>query len=305
MDATTLVNGQLASKLDVQDRGLAYGDGVFETMALVQGQVQLWPGHRQRLMTGLMTLGLVIDKASAGDLINVIIGDIKAAYALFGYPKGVIKVTVTRGSGGRGYAAPSVPRPTRIVSMLPWPQGRSQLSTGGVCVRMCQHRWSSNVALAGMKHLNRLDQVLARNEWTDATIHEGIMLNQEGRVISGVMSNIFIQMDDQLITPQLDQCGINGTMAQAVKAIAQQCGIGLIERQVEVDTLLNAEAAFFTNSINGIWPVVALLPYSPPASSASKPSIPATRWPISPLILQLQQALALHLSEQLAVGDLC
>jgi hypothetical protein len=91
MDATTLVNGQLASKLDVQDRGLAYGDGVFETMALVQGQVQLWPGHRQRLMTGLMTLGLVIDKASAGDLINVIIGDIKAAYALFGYPKGVIR----------------------------------------------------------------------------------------------------------------------------------------------------------------------------------------------------------------------
>jgi 4-amino-4-deoxychorismate lyase len=305
MDATTLVNGQLSSTIDVRDRGLAYGDGVFETMALAQGQVQLWQGHRQRLITGLMSLGLVTDKARAGTLVKAIVDDIKAAYALFGQPQGVIKVTVTRGSGGRGYAVPSSPCLTRIVSMLPWPKGRSQLSKDGVCVQMCRHRWSTNVALAGVKHLNRLDQVLARNEWTDANIHEGIMLNQEGHVISGVMSNIFIQMDGQLITPQLDQCGINGTMAQIVRLIAQQCGVDLIERQVSLDALLNAEAAFFTNSINGIWPIVALLPYSPQASAAPKPTIPATRWPISPLILRLQQALELCLSEQLAVGDLC
>ena len=305
MDATTLVNGHVSSTLDVRDRGLAYGDGVFETMALDQGQVQLWQGHRQRLITGLVTLGLVADEASAGHLVKAIVDDIKAAYTHYGHPQGVIKVTVTRGNGGRGYAAPSSPCPTRIVSMLPWPQGRSHLSKDGVCVQMCQHRWSTNVALAGLKHLNRLDQVLARNEWTDANIHEGIMLNQEGHVISGVMSNIFIQMDGQLITPQLDQCGISGTMAQIVRTIAQQCGIVLIERQVSLEALLNADAAFFTNSINGIWPMVALLPFSPQASATSKPTITATRWPISPLILRLQHALELCLSKQLAVGDLC
>ena len=305
MDATTLVNGQLSSTLDVRDRGLAYGDGVFETIALSHGQVQLWQAHRQRLSTGLMTLGLVADAASASHLVNAIVDDIQTAYALFGHSQGVIKVTVTRGNGGRGYAAPSSPRPTRIVSMLPWPQDRSELSNEGVCVQMCQHRWSTNAALAGVKHLNRLDQVLARNEWTDVNIHEGIMLNQEGDVISGVMSNLFIQVDGQLITPQLDQCGINGTMAQMVKAIAKQCGISLIERQVTLEALLNADAAFFTNSINGIWPIVSLLPCSPQGNTTITSAIPATRWPISELINRLKQALALRLAEQLPVGDLC
>jgi len=96
MDATTLVNGKPSHTLDVRDRGLAYGDGVFETIALKQGQVQLWQGHQQRLVTGLMTLGIVVDEAAAVNLVNSIVDDIKIAYLLFGHPQGVIKITITR-----------------------------------------------------------------------------------------------------------------------------------------------------------------------------------------------------------------
>ena len=297
MDATTLVNGQPSNTLDVSDRGLAYGDGVFETIALSQGQVQLWHHHKQRLITGLITLGIVSDEASALTLISSIVADIKAAYLLFPHPQGVIKIIVTRGSGGRGYRAPNLPLPNRIVSIMPWPSGRSHLSSGGVRVRICQHRWSTNTALAGVKHLNRLDQVMARNEWNDDNIHEGIMLNQVGGVISGVMSSLFIEIDGALITPKLDQCGINGTMAQVVHVIANQFGIPLVQQEVTLEMLLYADAVFVTNSLNGIWPVVELV--------SETPNIDSTEWPISALTKKFQEALTQKLSEQLAVGDLC
>jgi 4-amino-4-deoxychorismate lyase len=299
MDITTLVNGQSSHVLDVRDRGLAYGDGVFETIALKQGQVQLWQAHRHRLSTGLMTLGIVADEAAALSLINTIVDDIKAAYLLFDRPDGVIKIIVTRGFGGRGYAAPIAPLPTRIVYMMPEPSGRSQLSSEGVRVRLCQHCWSNNAALAGIKHLNRLDQVMARSEWTDVNIHEGIMLNQDGLVISGVMSNLFIEMDGVLITPLLDQCGINGTMAELVCATAKQLGIKLVQHEVTFDALLNADSVFITNSLNGIWPIIELAPY--PAQGNEIP----TFWPISPLINRFQNLIAQHLSEQMTVADLC
>ena len=300
MDITTLVNGQSSPALDVRDRGLAYGDGVFETIALKQGQVQLWPSHRQRLATGLLALSIVADETAALTLVNAIINDIKVAYSLFGRSDGVIKIIVTRGSGGRGYAVPMLPQPTRIVYMMPEPSGRSELSSEGVRVRLCQHRWSSNVALAGIKHLNRLDQVMARSEWNDVNIHEGIMLDQDGLVISGVMSNLFIEADGMLITPKLDQCGINGTMAELVGAIAKQSGIKLVQRDVTFDALLNADAVFITNSLNGIWPVIEFTP----DTAQTEPNAVATFWPISPLINKFQKIISQHLSTQMTVADL-
>lgn len=309
MDATTLVNGQLSSHLDVWDRGLAYGDGLFETVALNHGQVQLWPLHRQRLMSGLLSLKLVKDATAAAYLVQLIMQDIQAAYALFEASQGVIKVIVTRGSGGRGYAAPSIVLPTRIVIFSGWPQGRGQLASDGVSAKVCQHRWSSNRALAGIKHLNRLDQVMARNEWTDPKVHEGIMLSQEGYVISGVMSNLFIQTNGGLITPRLDQCGIHGTMAQQVSAIAKQLGISVLVQDITLDELVTADGVFFTNSLNGIWPLVALLPDKAIAKSkltlASSSAAAGANWVISPLINKLQKVLRLSLAEQSRVGDLC
>ena len=309
MDATTLVNGQPSTLIDVRDRGPAYGDGLFETIALINGQVQLWQFHRQRLSSGLLSLGLVSDAEAAASMVDFIVQDIQAAYALFDTPQGVIKVTVTRGVGGRGYAPPSAIKPTRIVALLPWPLGRKHLSSKGVTAQVCQHRWSSNRALAGIKHLNRLDQVMARKEWTDVNIHEGIMLNQQGYVMSGVMSNLFIQVNGALIMPKLDECGIHGTMAQQVCVIAKQSWINIIERAVTLDDLVTAEGVFFTNSLNGIWPLAELLPHVTKASDkltvASSLAGEGVFWVISPLIHKLQRLLKLSLSEQSTVGELC
>lgn len=293
MDSITLVNGRPSVMVDALDRGLAYGDGLFETISLVQGQVQLWQAHKQRLIAGLMSLGIVLDKACAEVLLNTIALELKAAYLLFDHPDGVIKITVTRGSGGRGYAAPASPTLLRIISVMPWPKGRELLSSEGVSVGLCQHRWSHNTALAGIKHLNRLDQVLARSEWVDESIHEGIMLNQDGGVVSGAMSNLFIEVDGMLITPKLDQCGIKGTMAQHISAIAQNCGINVLHQPVSLNELIKADAVLMTNSINGIWPVIALL------------ADVCTQWPISKLTIRLQKALAKDLSHQPQVSDIC
>ena len=297
MQAVTLVNGSHNLGLDALDRGLAYGDGVFETIALRQGQVQLWQGHCQRLTKGLLRLGLVPDAASAAALVSTLIADVKAAYPGFEAVDGVLKITLTRGVGGRGYAAPQVSQCTRIVTLAPWPSGREGLSTAGVNSRLCCHPWSVNAALAGLKHLNRLDQVMARNEWQDPDIHEGFMLDPEANIISGVMSNVFIEQQGCLLVPALDQCGIAGVMAQEVRHIAEQAGINVKVGQINIAALLNADAVFMTNSLNGIWPVVNLRPSTCQTKTHS--------WPISDLTVTLQQSLAVRLSQQPLVSQLC
>ncbi|HIG37056.1 MAG TPA: aminodeoxychorismate lyase [Oceanospirillaceae bacterium] len=297
MQAVTLVNGSYNQGLDALDRGFAYGDGVFETIAVRQGQVQLWQGHCQRLTKGLLRLGLAADAAAASGLVTRLISDIKAAYWLFEAADGVLKITLTRGVGGRGYAAPQVSQCTRVVTLTPWPSGREGLSIAGVNSRLCCHPWSLSSALAGLKHLNRLDQVMARNEWQDPHIHEGFMLDPEHNVISGVMSNVFIEQQGCLIVPQLDQCGIAGVMAQEVRVIAEQADINVKAGRINVAALLNADAVFMTNSLNGIWPVVNLRP----STSHTKPH----SWFISDLTVSLQQSLATRLSQQPLVSELC
>jgi 4-amino-4-deoxychorismate lyase len=297
MHAVTLVNGSHNPGLDPLDRGLAYGDGVFETIALQHGQVQLWQGHCQRLTKGLLRLGLAADAAAASALVTRLTSDIQAAYRLFEAADGVLKITITRGVGGRGYVAPLVSQCTRIVTLAPWPTGREGLAGAGVNSRLCCHPWSLNSVLAGLKHLNRLDQVMAGNEWQDPHIHEGFMLDPDANIISGVMSNVFIEQQGRLIVPLLDQCGIAGVMAQEVRVIAEQAGINVKAGRINVTALLNADAVFMTNSLNGIWPVVNLRP------STSNPK--SHSWPISDLILGLQQSLATRLLQQPLVSELC
>lgn len=297
MDAITFVNGQQTHCLNAHDRGLAYGDGVFETIAIKHGQVQLWQAHQRRLIKGLLTLGIFVNKASAAGFIKTIITDIQQAFLLYGHQQAVLKITVTRGLGGRGYLAPSTPQPTRIIAITPWPRDRSQLAETGVNVRICQHNWSHNAALAGLKHLNRLDQVMARNEWEDEHIHEGIMLNLHGNVISGVMSNVFIESNGGLITPKLDQCGIAGVMAKEICAIAKQNNIAVEHKNIPLKTFINTGSPFLSNSLNGIWPINTLEPHA----GFSHP----THWVKSTLIGFLQAAVATRLSAQPAVSELC
>lgn len=272
-----LVNGQSQSQVSIQDRGLAYGDGLFETIAISGDKVQFWPQHWQRLALGLNRLGFSCD---IGQLKGALETDIKAVLGANHLPQSVLKITITRGAGGRGYLPSADLQPTRIVQLSPWPAGREHIAASGIHARLCQHPWGDNKALAGLKHLNRLDQVLARQEWQDDTIHEGIMLNQQGHVQSGVMSNVFVEIEGQLYTPNNASAGINGIMADQVQLLAKQLGIAVIKQPISLANLEQAEAVFLTNSLNGIWPVVKFdqLDYA-----------------IGPLTQRLQDALTLHI----------
>lgn len=170
-------------------------------------------------------------------------------------PLAVVKLLVTRGDGGRGYRPPRETRPRRILSLYPWPEHPPAWSTRGVDVILCQTPVSEQPRLAGIKHLNRLDQVLARDEWDDPAIAEGLMADADGRLVGGTMSNLFLVAGDRLVTPSLDRAGVAGTVRAAVIREAPSLGYGIVETGVELAELLAADGAFVTNALIGCWSI--------------------------------------------------
>ena len=198
-----LFNGSVTNQLPLSDRGLAYGDGLFETLLVVDAIPQLWRLHIQRLARSLQQLRLVDSQTVLDDLLARIREDVDHVLATDNNLREslALKLTITRGSSKRGYLAPLKPDYNRIVTLSPLLPKRVELSRSGITVRLCQHQLGINPVLAGHKHLNRLEQVLARNEWQDDAIHEGLMCDLDGNLVSGVMSNVFIEQDNILLTP--------------------------------------------------------------------------------------------------------
>ncbi len=244
---SALVNGHYSDQVPISDRGLHYGDGLFETLAVVEGIPRLWDRHISRLSRGEAALGL---PASDKRLLRE-----EAERLCSEADRGVLKIILTRGSGGRGYRPPARPEPRRILSIHPWPEYPDSWYRDGMRVRLCETRWSSNQRLAGIKHLNRLDQVLARNEWHDSEIAEGVMRDEQGRVISATQGNLFLLSDGRLYTPALEHAGIAGIMRELVIQSASALGIPLEINEVALDRLYRADALFITNSLLGICPV--------------------------------------------------
>lgn len=242
-----LINGSAADKVDALDRGLHYGDGLFETLAVRAGLPLLWQRHMQRLNAGCRRLGIPPPDDSLLDK--------EAAQVCAGVTQGVLKIILTRGAGGRGYRAPAAPHPTRIVARYPWPGYSSRSAAQGVVLRVCATRLARNPALAGMKHLNRLEQVLARNEWDDPGIAEGVMLDNEGQVISGAMSNLFLVKAGVLLTPDVAQCGVAGVMRGLILDIAARLDITARVSAISLNDVLEADEVFICNSLIGLWPV--------------------------------------------------
>lgn len=247
---THLVNGEPTDQITVVDRGLQYGDGVFETIAVQRGHALLWEQHLTRLQAGCERLGIHIAS---------IIEPIKqeAEQLVAGVDHAVLKIIVTRGQGGRGYRPPTDLSPTRILSLLPWPLTPQDYRVTGVALRLCDTRLSENSKLAGIKHLNRLEQVLARAEWQD-DFQEGLMLSQSGNVIEGTMSNVFAQVGDKVVTPLIETCGVAGVMREAIIEQLSKLGVDCEQSRVDLQMLYNADAMFISNSLIGLWPVTAL-----------------------------------------------
>jgi len=270
-----LLNGEAVAPaqagVSVIDRGLHFGDGLFETIACRNGP-QLLQLHRERLLEGCARLCL---RFEAWD---VLAAEIRALAAQA--RTALIKVILTRGAAtARGYGPSGQERASRIVLRYQWPAEDPSWARDGVAVRLARMRLGENRQLAGIKHLNRLELVLARAEWSDPKIAEALLFSRSGALISGTMSNVFLVHANRLLTPRMDRCGVAGVMRRALMEVAVGAGTALEERTLGPDELKAADEVFLTNARIGIWPVRAIgaRAYAPGPLTRRLRSLLATR----------------------------
>lgn len=245
------VNGVLDAAISPLDRGFAYGDGVFETCRYQKGAVPLWHYHRERLLQSAERLKILLDEVLLLQYRDELIARAHAD----GIDDAVLKITVTRGVGGRGYRLPEVVLPTYCLGVFAGNPLQTEQFNQGVSVRLCDLRLSLNPALAGMKHLNRLEHILARAEW-GGEYAEGLLLDTQGRLIEATVSNIFVVKNNQLYTPDLSGAGVAGVMRRAIiEQLAPAVKLDVNIMEMELDFLLSADEIFLCNSVYGIWPV--------------------------------------------------
>lgn len=240
------VNGAPQDHLSVSDRGLAYGDGLFETVRVSNGKPTLAGYHWSRLQRSCERLGIVLDVAQLLEEVDAFLSGNQAS-------AGVLKVIVTRGSGGRGYNPEGCLSSSRILSLHSLPVRQRDPGLFGARVKACQTCLGRS-SLAGLKHLNRLEQVLARSEWQGDAYDEGLLCDYEGILVEGTMSNLFIVTHQgDLVTPDLSFSGVAGVCRQFIIEFARSRGI-IIKEQAVSD--LDVAEIFLCNSVNGVWPVV-------------------------------------------------
>jgi 4-amino-4-deoxychorismate lyase len=242
-----LVDGIARSEVSASDRGLAYGDGVFRTLPAIRGAPLQWARHYAKLARDAAALALCVPSSQVleDEVREVCRGEESCA----------IKIVLTRGVGARGYAYSGTEKPTRIVSAGPLPANLEAQRSYGIRVRRCSLKLADQPALAGVKHLNRLENVLARAEWNDGGIAEGILCDAQGHVISGTMTNLFIGVDGALATPGLERCGVAGVTRERVIESAERYRVSCSVTTLSWSDVLGADELFLVNSLAGVLPV--------------------------------------------------
>ena len=222
-----------------------YGQCVFETVVVNKGKPCLLDLHLERLAKGAKCLGIEFDRS----VISAEVLDLAQSLTT-----GIIRVNLTMGEGGRGYQNPVSPTSTRIISQHDYPSYPKAYWHKGIVLGVADIRLSHQPLLAGIKHGNRLEQVIARTQWHDSW-HEALLLDIDGNVIEATQSNVFLVKDKSLITPSLEKSGVEGVMRHTVIDVAKQMGIDTSIQTVSIDDIENADEVFLTNSVIGIWPV--------------------------------------------------
>lgn len=241
------VDGVADGRLHPADRGLAYGDGLFETFLVAQGRAVLADGHFARLAAGAEALALRVD-------LHVLSARF-AAFLAECPPDCVARIIVTRGVGGRGYLPDPGAVPTLVFSAHPLPEVPAAHVESGIEAGFCQLRLAEQPALAGYKHLNRLEQVLLRRELDAMGKDEALVQDAEGWVVEGVARNVFLVAGGELRTPRIDVAGIRGVLRAAILHEAAARGHRVVEGNYGPDDFLSADEVFFCNSVSGIWPL--------------------------------------------------
>jgi 4-amino-4-deoxychorismate lyase len=244
------LDGRPGATVSADDRAVQYSDGLFETIAIRDGAPRLWDYHVERLQTGAARLGLQVPAEPA----------LRAALhtaldtAQVGHSRCVAKIILSAGRGPRGYRRTGDASPTLLTGVAEARRLPESSYRDGVTLRLCNTRLAIQPQLAGMKTLNRLEQVLARNEWSDDSVFEGLTLDTDGRVICGTMSNVFLITGQALATPAITRCGVSGVMRRHVLELLDRAKIECHVRDVEVGELWVADDVFISNSQFGILP---------------------------------------------------
>ncbi|HSM68727.1 MAG TPA: aminodeoxychorismate lyase, partial [Xanthomonadales bacterium] len=220
-----LVDGQGLDQVPVMDRGLNYGDGLFETLGVFHGRPRWWQDHMERLAAGCQGLGLEMPSQSG------LLKEVQSVSA--GQPQCVVKIILTRAAGGRGYRPGAGGLVRRIVSAHAWPEEAEQAAQTGLEARICDLRLAIQPRLAGIKHLNRLEQVLAAAELEGGSAGEGLLLDGNGHLVSAISANLFLVRAGKMLTPRLDGCGVRGVLrSRILRAYERRCEARRISRDM-------------------------------------------------------------------------
>tara|TARA_R110002072_G_scaffold298816_2_gene473285 strand:+ start:26639 stop:27481 length:843 start_codon:yes stop_codon:yes gene_type:complete len=252
-----MVNGVETSAIDIADRGLAYGDGLFETMRVIEGEIPLLSFHLKRFLNGVVVLGLGDKNRLKRDFLHYIkitLNEIKDNACL---ESSLIKMMVTRGNGGRGYVPPEEASCHFIVQVFDLPVYPESYSSGGVTIRECQYRLGFQPQLSGIKHLNRLDQVLASQELLDEP--EGLLLDYKDKIIEGTKSNLLVFKGKKVITPDLSGCGVHGVLRQALLTPTHHLELAVELGDLNMHDISACDGLALVNSVFGIWFVNTLI----------------------------------------------
>lgn len=247
----SFINGNPENQIPVTARAMAYGDGVFESIRLKKGQLLRLELHLQRMSEGAHRLGLNFDQTRLQDELEHYL----AYLAEQKVEDGAVKVMLVRSGIAQGYGY-SIPTSSDHILIYRPVNAVDEKAQQGVKVRLCETRLQSNPVLAGIKHLNRLEQVLARAEWQDDSISEGLMMDADSHVIEGTMSNLFCYSRGLLMTPIIGDSGVSGVMRRhVIEKLAPERKITVVETHISEKLLIDSDEVFLTNALIGIWPV--------------------------------------------------
>lgn len=249
MPGKTLFNGQTIEPGLSADRAFHFGDGLFETLAVVEGVPCLWHLHWLRLRDGCERLQIPIphhDRLQA-----------EARQLAKGRSRAVLKIIVSAGQAGRGYQRVTGAAPGRWLQISDWPDQPHYQDSLPLQIQWCETRLGDQPLLAGIKHLNRLEQVLARQEIRQPAV-EGLVLDQQGNVIEGSMSNLILKQGDTYVTPALTRCGVAGVVRRLLLDRVESAGANVEVVNVTRRMVEQAERLFLTNSLLGVRPVARL-----------------------------------------------
>jgi len=243
------VNGRVGDRISVLDRGLLYGQTVFETISVFDQQPLLLNAHLDRLKKGCKVLAIPLDQATLVEEIESVCDQTN---------KGVLRITISMGEGGRGYQNPEIAVANRIMSLHDFPHHPIENWQSGIELGLSEVRLADQPALAGIKHGNRLEQILARTNWSTKW-QEAVLLNQHGQLIEATQSNVFLRSGSALKTPDLNLCGVNGVMRDFVIDNAEKIATEVQIVPLSMTDIETADEVFVTNSIIGLWPVKTFL----------------------------------------------